>query len=300
MTKLLVGFDSAWTAGNSGGLVGVLSSSDGSFRELGEPRNANFDQAQDVIREWQREHSPNATVIFLDQPTIVVNATGQRPVENLVGAAVSRRYGGVQPAYTGRLGMFCEHAPVWSFLRAFGGPADPLSPLGNTSVFETYPVLTIVAYGWTLPDSHLHARTTGRLPKYNPERATFSFEDWQHVCRKVSGEFKARGLLGIATWMDGIATQARVRKEDQDRLDACICLLAALHLAESKDCLMVGDMKSGNIVVPDNTQLRMELNGRCELTGRLQRDMVRVFVAEFAGEAHCTPVSKEREHLASG
>jgi len=97
-TTLLIGFDSAWTAQNSGALIGLLRSDDGTFRELGPPQIADYRQAQAAITEWQVEFAPEATIILLDQPTIVPNATGQRPVENIVGAIVGLRYGGMQPA----------------------------------------------------------------------------------------------------------------------------------------------------------------------------------------------------------
>ena len=71
--------------------------------------------------------------------------------------------------------MLAERA-VWAFLSQFGGAADPLQPLTNAAVFETYPVLSMIAFNWTLPD----VRVTGRLPKYNPaRRKTFSISDWQ-------------------------------------------------------------------------------------------------------------------------
>ena len=54
--------------------------------------------------------------MLLDQPTIVKNATGQRPVENLVASSVSLRYGGMQPANTARVEMFGKSTPVWSFV----------------------------------------------------------------------------------------------------------------------------------------------------------------------------------------
>jgi predicted RNase H-like nuclease len=105
-------------------------------------------------------------------------------------------------------------------------------------VFETYPVLTILALGWTLPDS----RATGRLPKYNPERKkTFSILDWQYVCGLASGAFRDRGLVDITQWIKDAAQNTSPRKSDLDGLDACLCLLVALYLAEQKDCLMVGD-----------------------------------------------------------
>src|SRR6185295_8831374 len=129
MTTLLVGFDSAWTRTHRGALAGVLRLDDGSFRQLGPPQVADFPEAEVVILGWQAEHEPVATVILLDQPTIVGNEKGQRPVDNIVGSPVSLRYGGMQPANTGKANMFGTDAPVWPFLERFGGPADPLGPL---------------------------------------------------------------------------------------------------------------------------------------------------------------------------
>ena len=34
------------------------------------------------------------------------------------------------------------------------------------------------------------------------------------------------------------------RKHDQDALDACLCLVVALHAAFSRECLVVGDLQS--------------------------------------------------------
>ena len=247
MTTLLVGFDSAWTATNSGALVGAVRLNDGTFRGLGSPQVVDYREAEVVILKWQAEQVPTATIVLLDQPTIVRNAAGQRPVENIVGSSVSLRYGGMQPANTAREEMFGKEAPVWPFLTRFGGPADPLEPIADTRVFETYPVLTMIALGWMLPDS----RPAGRLPKYNPDRKkTFSTPDWQYVCGLAYGAFRERGLMEIAGWIATAAQKTSPRKSDQDGLDACLCLLVAFHLAERKDCLMVGDMQTGYIVVP--------------------------------------------------
>jgi hypothetical protein len=40
--------------------------------------------------------------------------------------------------------MFGKKAPVWPFLTRFGGPADPLEPIANSRVFETYAVLAMI------------------------------------------------------------------------------------------------------------------------------------------------------------
>ena len=273
MATLLVGFDSAWTRTNSGALVGALLLDDGIFHDLGPPRIVDYPQAQAAILKWQAERVPMSTIILLDQPTIVENSRGQRIVENIVGPTVSRRRGGMQPANTSRKEMFGGDAPIWPFLIRFGGPANPLEPVGDTHVIETYPVLTLIALLWTLAD----VRPKGRLPKYNPERKTFSISDWRRVCGLASSAFRERGLMEIVRWVDNIAGKTPPRKTDQDGLDGCLCLLVALYLVERKDCLMVGDRQTGYIVVPDGAELREELVARCDQTGRAPSKWVRPF-----------------------
>lgn len=274
MNTLLVGFDSAWTAKNFGALVGVLRAEDGTLQDLGTPKIANFCEGEKILLGWRDQHSPNATIVMLDQPTIVKNPAGQRPVENLASSPVSLRYGGMQPANTAKEEMFGPGAPVWRFLDQFGGPADPLEPVAGVRVFETYPVLTMIALGWTLPDS----RPTGRLPKYNPKRRkAFSNSDWQHVCRLVASAYHERRLLNLAEWLDEIAQSHFPSKGNQDALDACICLLVALYMAEIGECLMVGDTSTGYIVVPYGDSLYAELKARCERTGRKPSEWVRSF-----------------------
>jgi predicted RNase H-like nuclease len=207
-TSLLVGFDSAWTARKSGALVGVLRSASGGYEDLGPPQISDFKNARQSILDWQSAYSPGSTIVMLDQPCIVQKSKGQRPVEHIVGSAVSLRYGGMQPASLSRQDMFGVNAPMWPFLGGFGGPGNPFQHAASTSVFETYPVLALIAWGWMLPDSQ---RSTGRLPKYNPERRkTFSTSDWKHVpnrkgsCggRWYKDQYKrqrgaARALLGL-------------------------------------------------------------------------------------------------------
>ena len=274
MSTLLVGFDSAWTPTNSGAIVGVLLLDDGAFQELGLPLAVDYREAERVLLAWQAKHAPESTIVLLDQPTIVKNAMGQRPVEHIVGSAVSLRYGGMQPASTAREEMFGIRAPVWSFLDRFGGPADPMGLRAGTQILETYPVLIIISLGWTLADP----RPAGRLPKYNPERKkTFSKSDWDYVCSQTLVAFSGRGLVELEKWIGRAAQIGSPRKSDQDQLDACLCLLVAVHCAEGKDCLMVGEQQSGYIVVPDGAGIRTELERRCINTQRTPSEWVRVF-----------------------
>jgi predicted RNase H-like nuclease len=271
---LLIGFDSAWTSDNSGALAGLLQLCDRTFQELGPPQIVDYPEAERIILNWQTELMPATTIVLLDQPTIITNRDGQRPVEDIVGSVVSRRRGGMQPANTSREEMFGNEAPVWPFLSRFGGPADPFKPVGKTWVFETYPVLMMIALLWTLPDT----RPAGRLPKYNPDRrSTFSISDWEHVCMRASSALRQHGLVEIVRWIDSAARKAAPRKHDQDGLDACLCLLVALHLATRKDCLVVGDCHTGYIIVPYSASLVAELKTRCIRIARAPEECVRKF-----------------------
>lgn len=170
--------------------------------------------------------------------------------------------------------MFGEDAPMWRFLRRFGGPADPSKSGAQTQVFETYPVLAMIALGWMLPDS----RRAGRLPKYNPgRRRTFSSSDWQHVCGLASRAFDERGLSELVRWIDEASRSPSPRKRNQDRLDACLCLLVALGFSEGQECLMIGNLETGYIVVPYSAELRAEFEARCNQTGRASSEWVRAF-----------------------
>lgn len=108
-------------------------------------------------------------------------------------------------------------------------------------------------------------------------RKTFANADWRLVCKLASEAFRERGLIEIVRWIDGASQNNSPRKSDQDGLDACLCLLVGLYLAERKDCLMVGDLRSGYIVVPHSGGLRSELEARCKRTGREPSKWVRTF-----------------------
>ena len=274
MSTLLVGFDSAWTPGNRGAIVGALRDAGGAYHELGRPRVASFDEALRSIQRWQTDFAPSRTIILLDQPTVVPNATGQRPVENIVAGPVSRRFGGVQPANTSRTQMFGPAAPLWSFLATLGCATDPLLGSGGTRVLETYPVLALIGLGWCVADR----RPTGRLPKYNPaRRKTFALSDWRYVCTQAASALEAHQLPELGAWLMSAGSNAHPRKQLQDCVDACLCLLVGIRLAEGDESVIVGNSVSGHIIVPADSRLRDELDQRCVATGRMAADWVRAF-----------------------
>jgi len=132
----------------------------------------------------------------------------------------------------------------------------------------------MIALGWTIqnPDESY------RLPKYNPaRRKTFSLADWRHVSKLTEDALPHYGLLGIAGWIHEIGEKPVPRKADQGCLDACICLLVALHTSQEGKCLTIGDLLTGYIFVPYSTALHVEMDARCNATGRLATDWVTIF-----------------------
>jgi len=277
MTTLLVGFDSAWTPENKGGLVAALCIDGGPPKELGRPQAVDFPTAREKIVDWQQEHQPASTLVLIEQPTIVPNAKGQRPVENIVSSIIGRRRSGMQPSNKSRADMFGDAAPIWPFLEYFGRVPKLHQSVCDTQVIETYPALAITALGWTLADS----RDCGRLPKYNPAQTKkFAACDWNHVCNNTARALRDFGLTESPSWIDELRNKVPLRKTDQDRLDACICLLVAFHLFTRRSSLIVGDSETGYIVFPDDPRLVSELHVRCRKTNQPEMRWARPYQAK--------------------
>jgi len=261
---LLVGFDSAWTANNSGAIVPLLRNSDGRFIEFGEPAIADFDSATRMLWDWQKNENPSSTLILIDQPVVVTNKTGQRPIERIVSSAVCKRRGGMQPANTSKSKMFGPGSPIHLFLERF-------------DAIETYPVQIMMALGWVLEDE----RSCGRLPKYNlANRRKFRYDDWQFVCDRVIQEFERRNLRLLCSFLNELKSNPQPRKHHQDQLDACICLLVAIQISESHPCMVIGSAETGSIVSPYGYELYEELAGRCGKIGLEPREWIREFSLE--------------------
>ncbi|MCW6509859.1 DUF429 domain-containing protein [Lichenifustis flavocetrariae] len=252
-----IGFDSAW-ADNSKAPGAICSIHfDGSvFSGFLAPRLVGFAAALEFIRALPNRAGP--TLLALDQPTIVPNATGMRPVEKVAATLVSWVGGGVQPANRGRRGMFDDGAPVWRFLSGLGAVEDPLAvrtAMTGLHLMEVFPALAFPS----LADEFF-----GRLagPRYNPgRRATFRLEHWQRVITVVMSEATRLGCHEADTWLANLRASDRPTKGDQDRLDALICMLVAVRwrLDEPDASAMIGDLTTGYIVTPTSAAARTRL-----------------------------------------
>jgi len=92
-----------------------------------------------------------------------------------------------------------------------------------------------------------------RAAKYNPaNRRLFSQEDWRMVCVAVAEGARTHAAEPLARWADQQVDRTGLRKFDQDRLDAAICLLIAImwRRAPRDDLVVIGDRVAGYMVSP--------------------------------------------------
>ncbi len=186
---IYIGFDSAWADNpKSPGAICAVGIEHGVPVQFHEPRLVSFDQALRFIRDVRTENG--STLVALDQPTVVPNLTGMRPVERVAAALVSWLGGGVQPSNRGKVGMFCNASPIWCFLTALGAVEDPeraRTAADGLFLMEVFPALALASLG---------AGFFGRLsgPRYNPDRRkTFRMDDWVRVSEAAALEAAALG-----------------------------------------------------------------------------------------------------------
>lgn len=255
MREAFIGFDSAWTDNRRNpGAICALILDDGQPPVFRPPSLVTFDQATEFV--LRTSFGCDYALIAIDQPTVVPNEQGMRPVERVVASLISRLKGGVQPARRSGLGasMFGDGAPIWSFLDRIGATQDPMAArdaVAGTFVMEVFPALALPAIIPAIWER-------GHGAKYNPKARLFRPSDWPLVCLGVAAHASAIGRLEIARCAELLATVAAPKKGDQDRLDALICLLIGLgwrHLP-AEDGLLLGDLDGGYIVTPVSPDTR--------------------------------------------
>lgn len=249
-----IGFDSAWTNKPSApGAICAMSMEDGKVAEFHEPRLATFEQALDFIDAVKSRDG--ATLVALDQPTIVPNLTSMRPVERVAASVISWLGGGVQPANRGKVGMFCDASPIWPFLAMLDAAQEPehaRSARSGLHLIEVFPALALPSF---------NPEFFGRLaaPRYNPaRRKTFRPADWERVSNAAVNEFMRFGADAAVHWCMGEASRTKPMKSDQDRLDAMLCLLVALRwrLMPRQESMMLGCLDDGYMVFPASDAVR--------------------------------------------
>ena len=256
MKEILIGFDSAWTDNlKNPGAISACMIEDGKFRHFTEPRHVTFDAARQFIND--ATVPADYALVAIDQPTIVPNYSGCRPVDRAAASLISRLNGGVQPARRGGSGarMFGDAAPVWRFLAALAARESPLEARqARTGLFliEVFPALALPAM---VPALWLR----GSAAKYNPDRKkTYKQSDWREVALGVGTFARNLAACPLADWLETQAARSNLRKADQDRLDAGICLTIALawRFGPPNKLLHIGDETAGYMatIVSDQTR----------------------------------------------
>ncbi len=253
----LIGFDSAWTDNQKApGAICALMMEGGQPKAFYAPRLSNFNDALAFI---DAVRSPTgATLVALDQPTIVPNLTSMRPVERVAASLVSWMGGGVQPSNRGKVGMFCDSSPIWGFLTRLNATETPEEARTATTglhLMEVFPALALAS---------LEPRFFKRLaaPRYNPARSkTFRIGDWQLVSEVAARHFRDFGADDAAAWCTAEAERTTPKKADQDRLDAMLCLLVAMRwrLAPREHSMMAGTLEAGYMVFPASIDVRARI-----------------------------------------
>lgn len=257
MREVIVGFDSAWTnSSKNPGAIAAYVLEQGHPVTFCPPSSATFGEALQFIGKWTAK--ADYVLIAIDQPTVVPNRDGSRPVDRVAGSLVSKLRGGVQPARQGGMGasMFGQRAPIWGFLAAIGAIQNPIKARNAEAgrfVMEVFPALALPAIV-----SEIWERR--RAAKYNPRAKKFEPLDWPIVASGVAAFARGLGANDLAVWMEN-ASSITPRKADQDRLDAAICLMIAWawRYGPCDDTLLIGDERLGYMATVISPQTRAVL-----------------------------------------
>ena len=252
---IIIGFDSAWTDKKRGAICAIAFDGRGEATFI-PPKLVSFKQAVKFIDEKRQGFS--LCLVALDQPTIVPNERGARPVERVVAAVISHVGGGVQPSNLSKTAMFGANAPVWSFkhkLSAREAPEEARLSQSGLFLMEVFPALALTGV-------HIPFAQRWGGPKYNPQNSKkFRICDWQTVAKVVGHVSRNLGVTELSDWTSELCQNQRPRKCDQDRLDSTICALVGLiwRACDRSMSALIGDTQAGYIVTPVSTETRPRL-----------------------------------------
>ncbi len=254
MREAFVGFDSAWAGKTPGGLAWACFSNRRLERFVA-PKPAGFDDAARTIRMLRCAH--DYVLAAIDQPTVVPNLGGSRPVDRIAGSLIGRLKSGVQPANRGKwkAQFFGDDAPVWKFLTDVGARENP--PAAREAregrfLIEVFPALALTA----LEPEIMRRKQAAR---YNPRnRKKFSLGDWKMVAETVRWHAEELHIPQLAQWAAQQAVLPKPTKRDQDLLDSALCLIVTLlwRRAPHERMAVIGDGRTGYMVTPVTPETR--------------------------------------------
>lgn len=248
MTTTFIGIDLAWQSDkNHSGIVVTRGDDSGAIAESASAGVTSLD----AVVAFVEEHTTANTVIAIDAPLVIRNATGQRPCET----AVSRRFGAYHAgAHSTNLGRYPDAPPcrLVEMLEAAGFSHEPRPHTSGERdgkwFFEVY-----------------------------PHPAMVNLFRLDHIIRYKKGTVseRAKGLLLLRNYLSALRVfepplragddverlffeslprlRGKALKHHEDLLDAYFCSYLALFYwsfgAARNE--IIGDVNSGYIIVPN-------------------------------------------------
>ena len=255
ITQIITGFDSAWTdkQNQPGAIASIVQYKNGECRWM-EPRLATFSQAKTIICTLSVQ-SPFHFVV-IDQPIVVPNKDGSRPVDKIAASLISKLKGGVQPANRSKKNMFGDKAPIWKLLRNIPHKQLPWQAHKEVQINQdsvSQKIIAEVFPALALPGLIPSFFARGKCAKYNPaNKKNFNIEDWVLICEFIESYAKQNKIKGLSEWARSTKRINSPTKSDQDKLDGAICALIGYQWYQkgTKTNMIIGDVKTGYIITP--------------------------------------------------
>jgi predicted RNase H-like nuclease len=243
------GFDSAWSAHNSGAICDLILNRDGSLRLDRHPAVANWDHAIDRAAQIK---APDLHVWAIDQPICVRNETGCRPVEQDLARALMAGFG--CGAHSSNLGNPCwqSGARIWEFIRALQENEYLHNPMAVPAAksgryyFECYPHPAL-----------LGVFDLDQIVKYKIRHKDPA--EWRRIIdllrSLVDCELPVRNICSF------VQEDLAQSKANEDRVDAIISAYVAAYWWKFgiERSAMIGDLTGGYIVTPHSNRTHAAL-----------------------------------------
>jgi predicted RNase H-like nuclease len=246
MPAVFTGFDSAWGTRQRGAVFHLVRA------ERGARLDVDTWCAGVAWSDALERLSPNTMhlethVIAIDQPLLVPNATGSRPVDLSLARALMKDYALGAHAANRANACFGASAGIWTLLSALDqhgyvhDPAPVAEQRAGRFYFECYPNASLV--GWLDKRPRYKVRLKNR-------------EAWSEVVAFLRSLEDAE--LPLTNARDAIPEDLPPTKPNEDKLDALIAAYTAAYLWRYalERSVVLGDSVSGYIVTPVNARMR--------------------------------------------
>jgi len=236
-----VGIDLAWGERNKTGLAALHA--DGRLLGLADA------WTDDDIASWLAPYVAGPSLVAIDAPLIVTNATGRRPCEGDLNAVFARYDAGAHPSNTGKP-EFAHGTRGARLADRLGLDMDPASRESHRAI-EVYPhPATVALFGLdrTIKYKHKPGRDLEFLRAESMRLAN-------HLEALATAEPPLL-LEDNPAWTDlrahlGAAQRKFQIRGVEDRIDAVLCAYVALYADRRPgDVTVFGDVETGYIVTP--------------------------------------------------